>query len=318
MQPGRISGILGRALIGIGLIFLLFVAYLWWGTAITEAHSQAVLRSEYAAALRQAHPKTAPIATPPPGGSSHIPAIPAIPMAAPPNGQPVGLITIPEIGLNSVIVEGTDTAALRTGPGHYPGTPLPGEAGNVAIAGHRTTYARPFYNLDALKPGDPIHISTVQGSFTYSVVNTVIVSPDDVSVAAPTATPQLTLTTCNPRYSAATRMVVHASLTSAALAIATNGQATNPIVTPSSSSPNANSAAPTAASTSTPRSQWVDAIAWGLLVLLVALGTTKLTRLLRPSGLPITWLGGILGWVICLTTLYVFFNAISPLLPASL
>ena len=66
-----------------------------------------------------------------------------------------------------VVVEGTDADQLRSGPGHYPGTPLPGEAGNVAIAGHRTTYLHPFYNLNELVPGDAIDILTVQGLFVY-------------------------------------------------------------------------------------------------------------------------------------------------------
>ena len=79
------------------------------------------------------------------------------------------MLRIAKIGLNKVIVQGTSTADLRQGPGHYPGTPLPGEQGNAAIAGHRTTYGAPFYNLDELAPGDLIEITTVQGTFTYRV-----------------------------------------------------------------------------------------------------------------------------------------------------
>ena len=117
----------------------------------------------------------------------------------------------PKIGLNDAIVEGVGEAELEQGPGHYPGTPLPGEPGNVAIAGHRTTYAHPFYNLDQLAVGDPIFIMTTQGLFRYDVSGTQIVAPTDVAVLDTTSSAAtLTLTTCNPRYSAATRMVVTA------------------------------------------------------------------------------------------------------------
>ena len=75
-------------------------------------------------------------------------------------GTPIGLMTIPKIGMRgAAIVEGTDEHQLQQGPGHYLGTPLPGQAGNAAIAGHRTTYGAPFYDLNVLQPGDPITIT---------------------------------------------------------------------------------------------------------------------------------------------------------------
>ncbi len=89
----------------------------------------------------------------------------------PPIGSPVGTIQIPKINLAMTVVEGTDEAQLAMGPGHYPTTPLPGEAGNAAIAGHRTTYLHPFYSLDALAPGDLIFITTLQGTFLYRVAS---------------------------------------------------------------------------------------------------------------------------------------------------
>jgi len=122
-------------------------------------------------------------------------------------------MSIPKIGLLDAIVEGVNSPQLEQGPGHYPGTPLPGEAGNVAIAGHRTTYAHPFYNLNNLSLGDPIYILTGQGLFRYRVVNTQVVSPSDTAILDSTSdSPTLTLTTCNPRYSASTRLVVTAAL----------------------------------------------------------------------------------------------------------
>ena len=132
-----------------------------------------------------------------PAGSGPPTVAPTV--APPPPGQPVGVISIPRIGLQMVAVEGTDAEQLRSGPGHYPGTPLPGEQGNVAIAGHRTTYLHPFYNLDAPVPGDVVNLLTVQGLFVYRVTSSQAVAPTDVAVVAPPATLTLTLTICNPR-----------------------------------------------------------------------------------------------------------------------
>ena len=116
---------------------------------------------------------------------------PVIP--APALGGPVGIISIPKIAVSMALVEGTDAEQLRSGPGHYPGTPLPGESGNVAIAGHRTTYLHPFYDLDRLVPGDKINLVTVQGLFVYRVTSSRSVDPTDVSVVAPTPTPGIPL-----------------------------------------------------------------------------------------------------------------------------
>jgi len=110
------------------------------------------------------------------------------------------------------VVEGTNTPDLRKGPGHYVGTPLPGQAGNAAIAGHRTTYGHPFYNLDSVKIGDPIVLTTLQGIFVYDATKSFVVSPSDSTVVDNVIANQLTLTTCNPRFSASTRLVVQAEL----------------------------------------------------------------------------------------------------------
>ncbi|HEY4094220.1 MAG TPA: class E sortase, partial [Baekduia sp.] len=90
-------------------------------------------------------------------------------------GHPLGEIRIPRIDAHYVVVQGTGTASLRRGPGHYPGTPLPGEAGTVGIAGHRTTYGAPFRHLDALRRGDAIDVTMPYGHFTYRVEGTRIV-----------------------------------------------------------------------------------------------------------------------------------------------
>jgi len=102
---------------------------------------------------------------------------------------------------------------LDEGPGHYPGTPLPGQAGNSGIAGHRTTYGAPFFQLNELTAGDRIYLTDTTGTtWVYRVVRQWVVSPDDVAVLAPTRTAVLTLTTCNPRFSAISRLVVRADL----------------------------------------------------------------------------------------------------------
>jgi sortase A len=127
-------------------------------------------------------------------------------------GDSLTRIKIPAIGLDTVVVEGITPSALRAGAGHYPQTPLPCDAGNVGIAGHRTTYGRPFGNLDQLKPGDTIELTTPIGGCVYQVAKApYAVSPTDLSVIAPTGERSLTLTTCHPKGSAAQRLIVRAT-----------------------------------------------------------------------------------------------------------
>lgn len=122
------------------------------------------------------------------------------------------MIRIPEIGLNQAVVEGVDREHLRLGPGHYPGTPYPGFVGNSVISGHRTTYSRPFFDLDLLEPGDSILLDTPLGLVTYIVRVSYTVDPSDASPLAATDTAILTLTTCNPQGSATERLIVVADL----------------------------------------------------------------------------------------------------------
>jgi sortase A len=128
------------------------------------------------------------------------------------NGDPVGKIEIDRIGLSSVVVEGTDAGDLRKGPGHYPGTPLPGQRGTVAIAGHRTTYGAPFRKIDKVRPGDEIVVAMPYGRFTYKVERTRIVAPTAVWVTQRVSYDRLILSACHPLYSAAKRIVVFAKL----------------------------------------------------------------------------------------------------------
>ncbi len=127
-------------------------------------------------------------------------------------GDAIAKIEIPKIGVSEYVVEGTDTASLRKGPGHYPETPLPGGAGTSAIAGHRTTYGAPFRKIDQLKRGDQILIDMPDGRFFYRVERTKIVDDQDLSVLERVGHQRLMLSACHPLYSAAERVIVFARL----------------------------------------------------------------------------------------------------------
>ena len=127
-------------------------------------------------------------------------------------GDAVGRITIPSIGLSRYVVEGTDTASLRKGPGHYPSTPLPGERGTAAIAGHRTTYGAPFRHLDKVRRGDSVTVDMPYGRFVYRVQRIKIVDDQDLSVLRRKSYDRLVLSACHPLYSAAQRIIAFARL----------------------------------------------------------------------------------------------------------
>jgi sortase A len=288
----------GRVVLVAGILVLLFIPYLLWGTGLMTAHSQDVLRQQFAKDQRRA----GAVAPAKPAAAAVAQVAPTV--AAPAPGSPVGVISIPKIGLSMVIVEGTDTAQLQQGPGHYTGTPLPGEAGNAAIAGHRTTYLHPFYNLDALVPGDVITITTLQGVFDYHMTSSEVVDPTDVAVVADTTTPQLTLTTCNPRFSARQRLVVHAALVSSTL---THVKA-KPVVV--AAKPKAEKKVLVTESTGS----WPVAIAWGLgVAALAVLAWIAVTR--RKGGRrALALVIGILAWLV---VVFFFFEAVGPLLGSS-
>lgn len=222
---GWAVAVLGRLLIALGVILLLFVAHQLWGTGLREAASQSDLRAQFEQELTNATPSPPGRPTPParaPTGEAGAPP------GSPPGqdadvlspGDPVAILRIPKLGLDKVVVEGTDVASLREGPGHQPGTALPGMTGNAVIAGHRTTYGAPFYRLDELSPGDPVSVETPSGTASYVVTMTEVVDPDDVWILTPTDDDRLTLFTCEPRFSAARRLVVTARLESVPPAVA--------------------------------------------------------------------------------------------------
>jgi sortase A len=129
-------------------------------------------------------------------------------------GAPVGRIHIPRIGASFVVVKGTSTSALQSGPGIYPETVFPGMAGTTAIAGHRTTYLAPFRHIDRLRAGSRILLNMPYAHFTYTVTGKRVVAPTNVQAAVGNVGySRLVLSACTPLYSAAKRLLVYARLT---------------------------------------------------------------------------------------------------------
>jgi sortase A len=135
-------------------------------------------------------------------------------------GDSLTRILIPKLNVNVVVVEGISANALRAGAGHYPATAMPCQDGNVAIAGHRTTYGKPFANVDRLAPGDQITLVTPVGSCVYQMSKgPFVVSPTDIQVVANTrGSHNLTLTSCHPKGSASQRIIVRATMVSSTVA----------------------------------------------------------------------------------------------------
>jgi sortase A len=292
----------GRVVLVAGILVLLFIPYLLWGTGLQTARSQSQLRAEFSKAQSQDGTRSTPKSVDPAPGSQPVAAA-APPLSDPPIGSPVGTITIPSIDLSMAVVEGTGTAQLQAGPGHYSNTPLPGEDGNAAIAGHRTTYLHPFYNLNELVPGDPITVATLQGIFLFHVTSSQSVLPSDVSVISATTNPTLTLTTCTPRYSASQRLVVHATLVVSILAQPhqSSGRTAAPVT-------------PTAVVSSTPTHDWTAAILLGLLVAAITTGVWIWERRSHRGRRVAIITGGLVAWLV---VVFFFFEALAPLLPAS-
>jgi sortase A len=303
----RVIREVGLALITLGIVTLLFVGYQLWGTGLAEAHSQSALKRDFNAAVAAHQSTDAPTVAPRSGATSGPPTSSA-PTTANPTAAPGGALAhlvIPRIGLDVFVVQGVGENDLRRGPGHYPQTVLPGQNGNAAIAGHRTTYGAPFYSLNELKTGDPISLTDTAGrTFVYRVSGPPrVVGPSDVSVLDPTAYAQLTLTTCNPRFSATSRLVVTARLT---------GRPPLP-VTPVHTNPATVAAATTLGSGE--KGAWPPALLYGGLVVLLWIGTRLLinrTRRWARVGAIVVGIG------ICLIPLWFFFENVVRLLPQNI
>lgn len=138
-------------------------------------------------------------------------APPADPYADVPVFQ-IGTVEIPKIGLVHPVYEGITLTVIDEGPGHWPGTAMPGKRGNTVFAGHRVTHSHPFYDLDLLAPGDEVTLHMPDGDFTYAVTETLIVVPSDIWVVDQTEEPTMTLSACHPKHSAQQRIVVKGRL----------------------------------------------------------------------------------------------------------
>lgn len=208
----RVIQVIGWTLIWSGVFVFGFLGWELFVTDLFNAQDQAeaseLLEDEFVEQRESLSPETFV----PDDGP--VEEIEFYPQDDPKPGEGFARIVASKIGLDAVVFEGVDTETLKLGPGHMPGTPLPGQPGNAVISGHRTTYGRPFYDLDLLEPGDRIAVETVIGTSVYEVRASFLVEPTDVWVTANKDGGWLTLTTCNPKFSARERLIVTAELVS--------------------------------------------------------------------------------------------------------
>ncbi|HEX5722385.1 MAG TPA: sortase [Acidimicrobiia bacterium] len=215
----RVLRLLGWGLLGMAGLVILFLVYQLFITDFFNARSQARAEVELETSLdiRRAELAivTTTTATTTPVPEDPVDVVPPpelIAEPAVPVGVPFGRIEIDKIGLDAVLFEGVDRDTLKLGPGHMPETPLPGQPGNAVVSGHRTTYGRPFFDVDQLVVGDTIDVETALGMSTYAIRQILVVAPTDVWVTDPIEGAWLTLTTCNPKFSAAERLIIQAEL----------------------------------------------------------------------------------------------------------
>ena len=227
-----VAGI-GKILITLGLLMFAFVGYQLWGTGIQTAQAQNRLEDEFRAKLESTTTTTAATTTTTttvvtdsttvPGETTTTVAtttvattIPIAPTADPVlDGESIARLRIPRLGLDWQVVEGVTVADLKDGPGHFRETVMPGQLGNSAIAGHRTSNGHPFLELDQLEVGDLIEITTLVGAYTYAVTESLVVKPSEYAAVIPTIDPTvatIALITCDPAYTARNRLVVRATL----------------------------------------------------------------------------------------------------------
>lgn len=310
MDVRRIVAGIGRTCIAAGMLILAFVAYQLWGTGLAESRSQDRLRNDFLDALET--PTSTSSTSTVPGAEATTTTQSAAP--PPPTGAAVAILRIPKIEIEKAVVEGVSVNALKEGPGHYPTTPMPGQPGNAAIAGHRTTYGAPFYRTDELEAGDLIQVTTRQGEFTYKVREKKIVRPSQNEVLDPSEENLLTLTTCHPRFSAAQRLIIVAELTD------NPAPATPPppTATPEETEVVGEEPEPVErptldeASVSGGTTAKLPAILWGLLAGFVWLVTWLLSK--RWGRLPAYAMGA----PVFLVVLFVFFENFARLLPANM
>jgi sortase A len=201
-----------EVLVTLGLVLLLFAAYEVWGKAAIIADHQHNLDSQLEQQWARQDRADDPTVGAAPSASPTVKLPPPLP------GDALGRLYLPRLGKYWVVVEGVTTGDIAYAPGHYPGTALPGDIGNFAVAGHRSPAI--FWDLDQMQPGDPVVVETRTTWFIYKVTRSLIVAPTAVAVVAPvpeqpgvTPTQRLmTMTTCNPKWDNYQRLIVHAAL----------------------------------------------------------------------------------------------------------
>ena len=214
--------VFGELLLTAGAILLLFVAWqLWWTNLDADARQRDVVR-DFGRSLAGPTGPSAPAVTAGPVKPGYGPR-PAAVAAEPEAGETIGVVYIPRFGAGYTrpVVQGTTPGVLDSlGLGHYPGTAMPGAAGNFAVAGHRQTHGAVLDNIDTLVPGDRIYVQTRQGYYVYRYRNSDVVLPSATEVllpvpAQPAATPTesyLTMTSCNPRFGSQERIIAYSLL----------------------------------------------------------------------------------------------------------
>ena len=355
-----VVGGIGKTLITLGLLMFAFVGYQLWGTGIQTARAQNDLESQFNKLMQSTTSvdttTTTTIVTTestvaPESTVATTSTVPVAPEAPPiPNGDVVARLKIPSIDLDWFVVQGVGTDDLARGPGHFRETPMPGQLGNAAIAGHRTTHGAPFGDLDELEPGDLIIVEMPTGTFTYAVTGTIIVSPSEYAAVIPTVDPTiatLTLATCHPEYTSRQRMIVQALLVPEQSGqvfapplntVPPEPELTLPSEEPETTVPEVTSVTgetvPTDTSPTTTVAAvlentitedglsggWFDdsaaiphAILWGLLLLAVGIGSYYVGK--ASKRLYVSFLVGFIPFVI---VLYFFFENVNRLLPPGL
>lgn len=319
MRLARVLSGVGRILIWSGTIVLLFVAYQLWGTGLAHAQAQDDLADDFAALLETTTTTSSTTSTTEPAEQpASTTTTTAAPLPPPDDGEAVARIVIPSIGVDEIVVEGVSRNDLKKGPGHYPQTPMPGQPGNSAIAGHRTTYGQPFHRVDELVPGDEIIVTTLQGEFRYEISGTEIVLPSQVEVIDDQGDDRLTLTSCHPKYSARQRIIVSALLVDdPAPATPTRPEAETPEeladedVADQGDVEEAGVPADLESLDGDDERTAGPALVWGLVTAAVWLAFYALSRLWR------RWPAYVLGAPVFAVSLFVFFGAFSELLPAN-
>lgn len=306
MRVAKVLGAVGRVCMTAGVLILLFVAYQLWGTSLQEARAQDDLEGEFDAVLADADP--AEIADQEPG-SGPTPTAPP----APPDGDAAARLAIPEIDVDKIVVEGVSVSDLKRGPGHYPDSPMPGQPGNAAIAGHRTTYGAPFNRIDELELGDEILVTTRQGSFRYEVSESKVVRPSQVEVLDDFGDNRLTLTACNPKYSARQRIVVVAQLAPSVEPAPAPAPGSRP---PGSDPDDGLSEDEDEVGLGAGLSGETTA-AWPAFLLGLACALIWLIAWLVADRLPRGWVAYVVGTPFFLVTLFFFYENFSRLLPAN-